>query len=133
VLWFNKGLQLASAGSEGSLNIWNIKKGVSVASYSVHLDKIWAIDIKDDQIITGGADSLITVWRDNTEESKEADLEEKQNKMQNEQELSNFIFSEQWKEAAIKAFEMQKSRDLAFILNQVRKEERDLTTKDPID
>lgn len=116
-MWFNQGLQLASTGSEGSLHIWNIKKGVSIVSYSEHQEKIWALDIKDDLIITGGADSLINLWKDTTEESKEEELEEKQNKMMNEQELSNFIFSEQWKEAAIKAFEMAKSRDLAYILN----------------
>ncbi len=42
--------------------------------------------------------------------------------MMNEQELSNFIFSEQWTDAAMKAFEMGKKRDLAFILSQIMKE-----------
>ena len=84
-MWFNQGLQLASTGSEGSLHIWNIKKGVSITSYTIHDDKIWALDVKDNLILTGGADSLLAIWTDNTEESKETELEEKQSKMMNEQ------------------------------------------------
>jgi len=52
------------------LHIWNIKKGVVINTYTSHTDKIWAIDMKEDQIITGGADSLITFWKDSTEEVK---------------------------------------------------------------
>ena len=57
-------------------------------------------------------------------------MEIKAEKMQNESELSNLIFSEQWKEAALKAFSLKKKRDLAFILNQMIKAEK--SSEDPI-
>ena len=55
--------------------VWNIKKGVQLNSYASHEDKIWAMDAQTDKIVTGGADSTINIWRDTTQETKEAELE----------------------------------------------------------
>lgn len=57
-------------------------------------------------------------------------MEIKNEKMMNEQQLSSLIFQESWTEAAFKAFDLGKKRDLAFILNQMLKQE---SNNDPID
>lgn len=57
-------------------------------------------------------------------------MELKNEKMMNEQQLSSLIFQESWSEAALKAFDLGKKRDLAFILNQMLKQE---SSVDPID
>lgn len=90
--FLNRDTQLASTASDGLLKLWNVRTEECVATMDGHEDKvsvmpvlsairrliyfhqIWALDISSDQsmIATGGADSVVTIWRDCT---KEKDLE----------------------------------------------------------
>ena len=70
VQWLNLGLQLVSADVDGVVKIWNNKKQICQNTFEMHSDKIWAIDLneQDDtaELITGGADSTVNLWLDNT-------------------------------------------------------------------
>lgn len=59
-----------SSSAEGIIKIWNIKKQSVVNTFEEHDDKIWAMDNIGSTMITGGADSVIKIWRDNTEETE---------------------------------------------------------------
>lgn len=82
----NVGLQLASASVDGIVKVWNVAKHTCLNSFEMHEDRIWALDFaesyettttSDEEIetsrpnlmmITGGSDSKIKVWQDNTKE-----------------------------------------------------------------
>ena len=90
-------------------------------------------------MVTGGADSKIIVWADETKEFEEEEEKAHKEKTRGEQELSNMIFMENWREAALKAFELGKNRDLFFILekiehsgSQINNPEQDQDEKCPV-
>jgi len=111
VLWLKHGLQLATVSTDGLLKVWNIKKSECVNTFEEHEGKIWSFDIKDDQIITGGTDSLFLKWRDVTVDKEREDVEEDMERVKNEQALSNMFVYKQYKEAALLAFKLVRTRD----------------------
>lgn len=60
----NLSLSLFS-GSDGLVKLWTIKTNECVKTFDAHQDKVWALhgSRKDDLIVTGSADSLITFWK----------------------------------------------------------------------
>ena len=62
----NFGLALASASVDGVLKLWNVQRGVCMNTYTIHSDKIWALDICGEKVITGGADSTLCILKDCT-------------------------------------------------------------------
>lgn len=53
-----------SSGSDGLVKLWTIKTNECVKTLDAHQDKVWALhaSAKDDKMVTGSADSNITVW-----------------------------------------------------------------------
>lgn len=66
-----------SAGVDGVVKLWNIKKQVCVGTVQMHEEKVWAIDLSKGEkyLLTGGGDSTIKLWRDNTAEQELEDKE----------------------------------------------------------
>ena len=86
-------MQLASSASDGLLKLWNVRTDECIATMDNHTDKVssvvnivlilsnsqvWALAVSSDEstIVTGGADSVITFWKDCTKEV-EQEKEEK--------------------------------------------------------
>ena len=70
-LYYN---QVITGSLDGIVKIWDIRKQTSL-SYDKHEGKIWSLDVmrsegekkeKYVEILSGGADSVYHVWRDNT-------------------------------------------------------------------
>ena len=90
----------------------------------MHDEKIWALDMDQDRLVTGGGDGSLKLWTDNT---KEMDLEQKEQqikKLEDEQALSNLMREEEFLEAALLSFKMNKLRNFYVILNKVLKRGR---------
>jgi len=79
VAWLNAGLQFVSASVDGVVKVWNVKKHSCLNTFEMHAEKIWSLDFcqvapleKEDQdepitmMLTGGSDSCVKFWRDNT-------------------------------------------------------------------
>ena len=74
VLWINAGLQLLTAGLDGVVKLWNLKKQQCVTTFQMHSDKVWTVDAIENienganslELITGGADSTLRLWSDTT-------------------------------------------------------------------
>uniref|UniRef100_A0A665WEJ0 Uncharacterized protein n=1 Tax=Echeneis naucrates TaxID=173247 RepID=A0A665WEJ0_ECHNA len=51
-------------GSDGLVKLWTIKTNECVKTLDAHQDKVWGLHTnrKDDKMVTGSADSTITVW-----------------------------------------------------------------------
>lgn len=52
------------SGSDGLVKLWTIKTNECVKTLDAHQDKVWGLhgSHKDDRMVTGSADSNITVW-----------------------------------------------------------------------
>jgi len=102
----------------------------------MHKDKIWAMDLyekvtkdTDNQggefftskinVLTGGGDSTLKVWEDFTKEQELLDKQELMQRVQEEQKLSHLIRDQDYLEAAVLAFKLNKVRDFYHILSKL--------------
>eukprot|EP01126_Amoeba_proteus_P063956 TRINITY_DN888_c0_g2_i2.p1 TRINITY_DN888_c0_g2~~TRINITY_DN888_c0_g2_i2.p1 ORF type:complete len:458 (-),score=107.05 TRINITY_DN888_c0_g2_i2:77-1450(-) len=110
------GLQLASTGTDGLLKLWNIKANECISTMDNHTDKIWSMSIWDDKqashIVTCGADSTITLWKDNTENEKEKKRVQEENLILATQELENLVRCKSYKAAVKLALSLDQPRQL---------------------
>ncbi|PVG01825.1 U3 small nucleolar RNA-associated protein [Serendipita vermifera] len=121
VNFINNGQQLLTTASDGLLKLWNIHREDCVATMDNHEDKIWALDItKDEQtVVTAAADSVITFWADSTEmEQKEKD-KKKEELVLKEQDLTNYIALQDYKNAIFLALSMDHPRRLYNLFSAV--------------
>ena len=116
----------------------------------MHQDKIWTMDLyekidkvsndEDDMeeedeaaykstihLLTGGCDSTIKLWQDHTALQEVEDKEAELKRIQEEQKLSHLIREEDYVEAALLAFKLNKLRDFYHVLNKI------LSKKDQIE
>ena len=120
VAWINAGLQVISASVDGNVKIWNLKKQQCVTTVQMHDEKIWGIDVSSDKyILTGGGDSTLKLWRDSTIEKEQEDKVNELEKLQNEQRLSALIRGEDFIEAAVMAFKLNKLRDFYLVVSKI--------------
>lgn len=133
VVWIKQGLQLFSTSSDGTCKIWNIKKSTCVNTFDEHEDKVWAMDVYGDKLVTGGSDSKLIEWQDVTKEVADEEYKVKAEKSKEEHILSNMIYEGKYQEAAIQAFKLKKNRDLfrviEMLLDQTKKKSE---AKDPV-
>ncbi|KAH9115565.1 hypothetical protein AeMF1_010380 [Aphanomyces euteiches] len=102
------GMQLMSGGADGLVKLWTIKTNECEGTFDHHMDKIWALAVAKDstEMITGGADSTIHFWNDMTEAEEEKAKLESDAKVLKEQELMNFLRSNNWLRAIHLAFDI---------------------------
>ncbi|KAJ7358996.1 Transducin (beta)-like 3 [Desmophyllum pertusum] len=94
-------MQLISSGSEGLVKLWTIKTNECVKTFDQHLDKVWSIALNknQDQLVSGGADSMINIWKDVTEAEQEQAHAAMEENIVKQQELSNLIADNKYLEA----------------------------------
>lgn len=110
--FISNGLQLLSAGADGLVKIWNIHDNECVNTFDKHEDKIWAlaVDPASDgaKFVTGGGDSMLCLWRDNTEDEVEAEATQRDEMIQMEQSLSNYVRDKNFRKALKLALKLNK-------------------------
>eukprot|EP00615_Pteridomonas_danica_P012096 CAMPEP_0114333374 /NCGR_PEP_ID=MMETSP0101-20121206/3720_1 /TAXON_ID=38822 ORGANISM="Pteridomonas danica, Strain PT" /NCGR_SAMPLE_ID=MMETSP0101 /ASSEMBLY_ACC=CAM_ASM_000211 /LENGTH=584 /DNA_ID=CAMNT_0001464387 /DNA_START=644 /DNA_END=2395 /DNA_ORIENTATION=+ len=108
------GLQLVSTGSDGLLKIWTIKTGECENTYDAHDDKVWGLSVSQDHqtLVTGGADSLVKVWKDVTTAKEEALILESESRILKEQDLMYSLHSKDYTQAIELAFDLDHSYKL---------------------
>lgn len=108
------GDQIATAGGEGLVKVWNVSSGVCTSTMEVHEDKVWVVTTTQidgkTYLLTGGADSVLTMWADFTSETSLEQLADKRAQIEQEQQLDNCIHTGKQVEAAILAFRLNKPR-----------------------
>lgn len=57
-------MSFCCSGSDGLVKLWTIKTNECVKTLDAHQDKVWGLhgSRKDDKMVTGSADSTITIW-----------------------------------------------------------------------
>jgi len=71
------------------------------------------------QIITGGSDSCIKIWKDNTAREDLTLKEAKLQRLDDEQKLSKLMREEECVDAALLAFKMNKLREFYHSMNRL--------------
>jgi U3 small nucleolar RNA-associated protein 13 len=118
-LFLNHGMQLMSCGADAVIKLWVIKTNECINSFDdAHSDKIWAMCLSKDEsvLLTGGADSLVNVWRDATDSQREEASEKAALHVLKEQKLKNLILRKKFTEAADMCIELDQPRRLLGVL-----------------
>ncbi|KAG5517874.1 hypothetical protein PMAC_000328 [Pneumocystis sp. 'macacae'] len=121
VLFISSGQQIISSGSDGLVKLWTIKTSECVTTLDNHTDRVWSlcISMSENIIISGGADSVINFWKDVTQEEKKRIETEKSFLVENEQQLSNYIQCQDWKNAIILAISLNHPYRLFMLFKEI--------------
>ncbi|WFD32170.1 U3 small nucleolar RNA-associated protein 13 [Malassezia sp. CBS 17886] len=118
------GAQLASAGNDGLVKVWNVKDEACAATIDAADDKIWALVVRGAgetplELISGAADSMVSVWRDETAAVETARAAEKHEVVEREQAFANLIVLKDYRNAIALAFQLKQPRRLLALFTQV--------------
>ncbi|KAI9103198.1 WD40-repeat-containing domain protein [Phlyctochytrium arcticum] len=128
VSFISSGMQLISSGSDGLVKLWTIRNNECVATLDGHDDRIWALAVQrgEKYVASGSSDSTIVLWEDMTIEESEKKMQEEEERVTMEQDLSNFLQKRDYKNAILLAMRLDQPFRLLKILQDVS-----LAHKDP--
>jgi U3 small nucleolar RNA-associated protein 13 len=110
---------IISTTSDGLIKIWDYKAGTCTCTLDTHTGKIWGLAYKhleESQIVTGGTDSLIILWKDVTSIQEQLQLEEKKQIIQLEHSMQSELRSGHYAEAALIAFKLKRPQSIYNII-----------------
>ena len=112
------GFQILSTSSDGTLKSWDLRSSTCISTYELSEDKIWALDAVPDGslVVTGSADSLLTVSVDVTEEKYKESMEKRNKMVEDDQRLNNLLRKGEWMHAVKLAIELDRPFTLLKII-----------------
>lgn len=126
-LFISHGAQVVSAGGDGLVKVWDVKSGECNTTLDNHEDKVWSLARRNDDnvIVSGGGDSVITFWNDITEQELERKAEQEEELVEKEQDLANFVYRKEWKNAIILALSLDHPARLLNLFRTVMSEHQE--------
>lgn len=123
VEFLSSGVQIVSAGADGLVKLFSIKTSEVVCSLDQHEARIWALAVKRDEsgMVTGGGDSYLIKWKDITEEMKQKKMKEEEERILQEQQLSNYLHNDDYLKALKLALRLDKPLQVLKILQNIIK------------
>lgn len=114
-------LQIASAGGDGLVKIWNANTGEIAATLDNHTDRIWALTVNPttNTLVSGGGDSTVTFWKDTTSATVAASAAESTARVEQEQLLQNHIHQRNYRDAITLALQLNHPARLLALLQGV--------------
>ena len=114
-------LQIASAGGDGLVKVWDANNGEVSCTLDNHVDRVWALTVnpEDGTLVSGGGDSVVTFWKDTTSESIAATAAATTQRVEQEQQLQNHIHGGSYREAIVLALELDHPGRLLTLLQNV--------------
>ena len=114
-------VHIASAGGDGLVKIWDANTGETAATLDNHIDRIWALTVNpvDSGLISGGADSTVTFWKDTTSMTTAAAAAASTARIEEEQKLQNYIHRGSFREAIILALQLNHPARLFALFQSV--------------
>ena len=116
-----RGVQIASAGGDGLVKIWDANSGECDCTLDNHTDRVWALAVNpsDGTVISGGGDSVVTFWKDTTSSTIAASAAASTARVEQEQQLQNYIHHGSYREAITLALQLNHPARLLALLTTV--------------
>ena len=113
--------QIASAGGDGLVKVWDATTGEVAATLDNHTDRIWALAVNPDtrMIVSGGGDSVVTFWEDTSSETAGKTWTAATQRVEQDQELQNYIHRGNYREAITLALALNHPARLLSLLEGV--------------
>eukprot|EP00005_Dracoamoeba_jomungandri_P003256 CAMPEP_0174252616 /NCGR_PEP_ID=MMETSP0439-20130205/2009_1 /TAXON_ID=0 /ORGANISM="Stereomyxa ramosa, Strain Chinc5" /LENGTH=771 /DNA_ID=CAMNT_0015333179 /DNA_START=57 /DNA_END=2369 /DNA_ORIENTATION=- len=127
VRFLNSGMQLLSAASSGIIKLWVIKTNQCINTFDEHKDKVWALEVRksdEEEIISGGGDSIINIWKNYTEIEKQEEEAKRDELILKKQELDSSVYAKKWKQAVNLALEIEAPHTLRKVFVDIIAEEK---------
>ncbi|KAH0556485.1 hypothetical protein GP486_005618 [Trichoglossum hirsutum] len=117
VVWMNppkgdgkekRGVQVASAGGDGLVKVWDMGSGEVQCTLDNHEDRVWALAVhpETNTLVSGGADSVITFWEDTTAQTLETATRAAIDLVEQEQQLENYMHAGSYRQAITLALQL---------------------------
>lgn len=116
-----KPLQIASAGGDGLVKVWDANTGETVCTLDNHTDRVWALKANPEtnMLISGGGDSVVTFWKDTTSSTIAATAAASTERIEQEQQLENYIHRGSYHEAINLTLQLNHPARLLALLRKV--------------
>lgn len=116
-----RGSQVASAAGDGLVKIWDASSGETMSTLDNHTDRVWALTAHSETgcLVSGGADSVITFWKDTTSATLEAATTAETERVELDQKLQNYAFAGNYREAITLALQMDQPGRLLSLFKSV--------------
>ncbi|KAK7184097.1 hypothetical protein DPSP01_001263 [Paraphaeosphaeria sporulosa] len=116
-----RGSQVASAAGDGLVKIWDSSSGETMSTLDNHTDRVWALaaQLSNGALVSGGADSVITFWKDTTSATLEAATTAETERVELDQKLQNYAFAGNYREAITLALQMDQPGRLFSLFKSV--------------
>lgn len=114
-------LQIASAGGDGLVKVWDANTGEVCCTLDNHVDRVWALTVNPENgmLVSGGGDSVVTFWKDTTSSTTAATAAASTQRVEQEQQLQNYIHHGSYREAIVLALELNHPARLLTLLQNV--------------
>lgn len=96
-----KHVQVASAGGDGLVKVWDASTGETECTLDNHEDRVWALAVHptENTIVSGSGDSTVSFWTDTTKTTQAQAASKATEFVEQEQKLANYIHSGSYREA----------------------------------
>jgi len=129
VAWLNiprsdsgkKHTQVASAGGDGLVKVWDANTGDEACTLDNHEDRVWALTVHPvtNMIVSGSGDSTVTFWKDTTVATQAATNAAATEFVEQEQELQNYIHAKSYRKAITLALQLSHPARLLSLFTTV--------------
>ncbi|KAL9104078.1 MAG: hypothetical protein Q9163_000930 [Psora crenata] len=101
-------IQIASAGSDGLVKIWDPTTSLLLTTLDNHTDRVWALAFNPTtrSLVSGGGDSVVTFWKDTSKETAAATTKAITERVEQDQELQNCVREGKYREAITLALQL---------------------------
>lgn len=116
-----KHVQIASAGGDGLVKVWDATTGELETTLDNHEDRVWALAVhpETNMIVSGSSDSTVTFWKDTTSETQKETAEKATQFVEQEQELQNYIRAGSYRKAITLALQLNHPARLLSLFSAI--------------
>jgi U3 small nucleolar RNA-associated protein 13 len=116
-----KHVQVASAGGDGLVKVWDANTGELETTLDNHEDRVWALAVHPttNMIVSGSGDSTVTFWKDTTASTQAATTAAATQFVEQEQELQNYIHAGSYRSAITLALQLNHPARLLSLFTSV--------------
>lgn len=113
--------QIASAGGDGLVKVWDADTGELACNLDNHTDRVWALALNTatNGLISGGGDSVITFWKDTSTTTATAIAAASTARVEQDQALQNHIRAGSYREAITLALALNHPARLLGLFTKV--------------